>query len=180
MKPVNTEAPGSAAAPVDDDALRRFVEDVGMFMESTGVPRSAGRLVGWLLVCDPPEQSAQQLAEALGASSGGVSTNVRLLAQVGLVERVGLPDDRRTHYRIKRDAWSTSIADHLRLATAMRGFADEGLGLLAAADPSRRERLRQAQDYFAFMERELPALGRRYDEDRRSREGEAPPAPSDP
>ena len=38
-----------------------------------GLPPVAGRMWAWLLVCDPPEQTAAQLAEAVGASRGSIS-----------------------------------------------------------------------------------------------------------
>ncbi len=64
---------------------------LALFFEEMGFPRMAGRILGWLLICDPPEQSAGQLAGVLQASKGSLSTMTRLLIQMGLVERVGLP-----------------------------------------------------------------------------------------
>ena len=43
-----------------------------------------------MLICDPPAQSAGELADVLGASKGSLSTMTRLLIQVGLIERAGL------------------------------------------------------------------------------------------
>ena len=53
---------------------RHFVEDVGITFEQTGLPRTAGRIFGWLLISDPPHQSTSELAEALMASRGSISS----------------------------------------------------------------------------------------------------------
>ena len=44
---------------------KKFIEEVGIVFEQTGLPRMAGRIFGWLLLSDPPHQSNIQLAEAL-------------------------------------------------------------------------------------------------------------------
>ena len=33
-----------------------FVDRLGLFMEMLGGPRTMGRIYGWLLICDPPQQ----------------------------------------------------------------------------------------------------------------------------
>ncbi|MCP5095569.1 MAG: MarR family transcriptional regulator, partial [Chloroflexi bacterium] len=45
-----------------------FVEDVGLFFEQVGLPRMSGKIMGWLLIADPPHQSMSELVEALQAS----------------------------------------------------------------------------------------------------------------
>lgn len=146
--------------------VAEFVEDFGMAMESAGVPRAAGRLMAWLLVCDPPEQSAEDLGRALQASAGGVSTNVRLLMQYRFVERVGKAGDRRAYYRVAADAWSRVMAAQEEETSRFRVFGERGLRLLAGQSPARRERLVEMRDFFAFLEREMPALRRRYHEEK--------------
>ena len=44
---------------------KRLVEEFGIAFEQTRFPRMAGRIVGWLLISDPPYQSAEQLVDAL-------------------------------------------------------------------------------------------------------------------
>lgn len=57
-----------------------WIERVSMFCtEVYGVPPIAGRILGWLMICDPPEQSAGQIAEAIGASRASLVTNMRML-----------------------------------------------------------------------------------------------------
>lgn len=81
--------------------IMEFVEQMGGYFESSGLTRLAGRLLGWLLVCDPERQSSEELATALAASSGGISTTARMLIQFGFIERLAVAGDRRTFYRLR-------------------------------------------------------------------------------
>ncbi len=145
---------------------RHFVEDVGLFFEEMGFPRMAGRILGWLLICEPPEQSAGQLAEALQASKGSLSTMTRLLIQVGLVERVGLPGERRDYFRIKPGAWPQLIRTQMQVMTGLHQVVERGLAIMERESPARKERLLEAHDLYAFLERELPELFRRWESER--------------
>ena len=84
---------------------RQFAEEVGIVFEQTGVPRMAGRILGWLLISDPPHQSMEQITRDLLASKGSISTMTRLLIQIGLIERLSLPGVRRDYFRLRSDAW---------------------------------------------------------------------------
>jgi len=145
---------------------RHFVEDVGLFFEEMGFPRMAGRILGWLLICDPPEQSAGQLAGALQASKGSLSTMTRLLIQIGLVERVGVPGQRRDFFRIKQGAWPQLLRIQMQAMTGLHQVVERGLALLGDRDPVQRLRLQEAHDFYAFLERELPPLFQQWERER--------------
>ncbi len=147
-------------------AEQMFVEQAGIVMEHLGMPRMAGRALGWLLICDPPQQSPGELAVALQASKASISTTVRLLVQIGLVERVVLPGQRRDYFRIRADTWSRATEERMGLITSMRELAEHGLGLRTDADAAATARLREMRDFYAFYERELPALVARWRQQR--------------
>jgi len=62
-----------------DDELVSFADEMGMFYEDLGLPRAWGRVLGWLLVCDPESQSAEDFANVLHGSRGSVSMTTRAL-----------------------------------------------------------------------------------------------------
>jgi DNA-binding transcriptional regulator GbsR (MarR family) len=145
---------------------RHFTEDFGLYFEQMGYPRMAGRILGWLLICNPPIQSAGELAEVLQASKGSLSTMTRLLIQVGLIERVGLPGQRRDYFRIKPGAWPQLIKGQMQSMIGLHQMVERGLVMLQDRDPALQERLREAHDLYAFLERELPALLKRWEQER--------------
>ena len=62
-----------------------------------------GRMFALMLLRDEPLFTQAQLADELGASTGSVSTMIRLLEQLGFVERVSLPGHRRDRFRLTED-----------------------------------------------------------------------------
>ena len=129
-----------------------FVEQLGGYFESNGLTRLAGRLLGWLLVCDPERQSSEELATALAASSGGISINARMLIQFGFVERLGIAGDRRTYFRLRPNAFLAGEQQRVRAMADMQDLADAGLRALRDAPPERVRRLQQMRDLSAYME----------------------------
>ncbi|MGG6294633.1 GbsR/MarR family transcriptional regulator [Leptolyngbya sp. AN02str] len=146
-------------------AKTHFVEEVGLMFEQAGFPRMAGRIFGWLLISEPPQQSSADLAEVLQASKGSISTITRLLIQIGLLEKVGLPGDRRDYFQIKTNAWTHMTEQRLAQIVAFRKLAERGLDLLKEAPPVQQKRLQEMRDMHAFLERELPLLNQRWEEE---------------
>ncbi len=145
----------------DPDA---FVERVGEFYARLGLPRIAGRLIGWLLICTPEHQSADELCEGIGASRGSISNMLRLCTSWGLVESLGLPGERKRYYRIRPRAWAEALDDSTARFTAMREIAEEGLDVLREAPPEQRTRLEGMKELYSFFEEEFPALIERWEE----------------
>ena len=158
------------ARPSDKLERRRllaWVEEVATFFaQHNGWPPITGRILGWLLVCDPPEQSAGEIAAAIGASRASLTTTMRLLTAVALVRRGTRPGGRTGYYCIEDDAWEKVIRQRIAASTEFCAIADEGLRLLGADSP-RAARLREAYDVFAWIGRLLET--RRRPVPRRSR-----------
>jgi DNA-binding transcriptional regulator GbsR (MarR family) len=146
---------------------KHFVEDVGLAFEEEGLPRMAGRILGWLLVSEVPQVSLQELAEILHASKGSISTMSRLLMRMSVVERVSLPGERRDYIRLKPGSWSDWFAEETVKIGALRQLAEHGLELLESKSPVSRERLEEMRDLFAFLEQEYPILLERWEKKRR-------------
>ncbi|MFC2014063.1 GbsR/MarR family transcriptional regulator [Chloroflexota bacterium] len=146
-----------------------FVEEVGLFFEQSGLPRMAGRILGWLLLSDPPHQSLDGLAEALMASKGSISTVTRLLIQIGLIERISLPGVRHYYYCIRPGALTRLLRQKTEAIKAFRQLAERGLELVRDKAPQARQRLAEVRDMYAFFEREFPILVERWEQEREKR-----------
>ncbi len=140
------------------DQRQQFVEDSGLFFEKLGLTRMAGRIIGWLLVCDPPHQTMGDLVDALQASKSSISTSVRQLEQYALIQRFTRPGERRDYYRLAPDIWVWSFRARMHLVTEMRELAEHGLTLLDGEAPERRRRLELMRDVNGYLEREFPKL----------------------
>ena len=79
--------------------IERFIEHMGMSSQEDGLPRIAGRILGYFIVYGGPVSFAQ-LANELQVSRGSVSTNARTLVSFGFIERVTKPGDRQDYYQL--------------------------------------------------------------------------------
>lgn len=156
-------------APSKDEKKLAFIEEVGLVTEGLGVPRMAGRILGALLVADPPDQSADELTETLQASRGSISTMTRFLEHRGLIERVSRPGDRRTYYRNKPNAWFDVTRAEIKAISVLRQLADKGLEIIDSDDPAVRLGLEEMQEFYAFWEREFPAVFAKWERERQER-----------
>lgn len=152
-----------------EDAEQEFVERVARFFADEGLPMVAGRVIGWLLICEPPEQSAAELAETLDASRSSIGNATRMLTPSGLVEGVRRRGQRQEYFRIAPDSWSRMLAARYRKTAAFREVVADGLQVLGDAPAERRERLEQVHELYEFLESELPALWRRWEERKSAR-----------
>jgi DNA-binding Lrp family transcriptional regulator len=140
---------------------RRYAEEAAIVLSGMGLPPAYGKLLGWLLICDPPSQTSAQLAQALGLSRASVSTGMRQLESGGLARRVPIPDHRGHAYQIQPDAFIRIAAEPTKFR-AFRELMDRGLDLRGGPDAPATDRLRLTRDFYAFIERELPKLVDRF------------------
>lgn len=148
-------------ADPEDDALVTYVEELAGLFARDGLPLITGRIIGWLMVCEPAEQSAGEIAAAIAASKASLSTNLRLLTEGGLVRTVTRPGERVTYYRIDDDAWIQMFRRRMSALASFREVTAKGVRLLGADDP-RSARVRDAHEAFSWLDTELAPLWRRW------------------
>jgi DNA-binding transcriptional regulator GbsR (MarR family) len=119
-----------------------FADHTGRFYARRyAFPPMVGRVLGYLLVCDPPDQTIAELSEALLASRSAVTGALDVLE--------------RTLHAVRRSRAAGERMDRVRVdfsSAAARGFdvteyqelgdlAREGLEVLGDASPERRATL---------------------------------------
>jgi DNA-binding transcriptional regulator GbsR (MarR family) len=125
--------------------LTRFIESMGMYFESYGIPRIGGRILGLLLVAHEP-LSAEQIAAILKVSRASVSTNFRLLLTSNLAEKVTFPGDRTTYFVFPETGLEKTLVVEIQGITAMKKLAQQGMDALSAEDPA-YTRMQQMADW---------------------------------
>ncbi len=139
------------------DGLRSYAEEVGLWSSRQGTPPAFGKLLGWLLICDPPQQTSAELAAALDLSKGSVSMGMRMLERSGLARRVAIPGQRGHAYEIQPDAMIRATTDAVPHWVAMADLMRRGLDLVGADSPQ-VARLAMTRDFFEYMAEKIPAL----------------------
>ena len=131
-----------------------FVERMAALGDTTGLPPSFTQVFAWLVVCDPPQQSVEQLRAALGLSAGAISAATATLVRLGLVERVSQAGQRRLAYRLRPRAWERLLRMRLDATREICATADDAL----AHVPGPHDRLREMRAVLGHFEATLAAL----------------------
>lgn len=134
----------------EQKALLEWVEQVAMYLARDGVPPIAGRVLGWLMVCDPPEQSAGQISAAIGASRASLTSNLRVLSSMGFLTSRTRPGERTVYYRMAEGAWAVVVRRQIAGITSFLDITRKGLDLVGP-DEGRAGRVREAHATFEWM-----------------------------
>ncbi|MFC7328721.1 hypothetical protein [Marinactinospora rubrisoli] len=157
--------------------LARYARKAGDVFASVGMPRLAGEVFGYLLVCDPELRTAGQIAEALGVERSDVDAPLRLLAAIQLVQRSIPPHSPTPVYRLPDTAhWRDLARARLRLPSAVRSLTEEGLVLVGDEEGlGRGRRLREIRDFTRLVEQDFGPLRERLEAHLAARDrGEVP------
>ncbi|MGY1898227.1 MULTISPECIES: MarR family transcriptional regulator [Nocardia] len=147
-----------------NERLRAAAEKLALTLsDGGGMQRTTARVMTALLYTEQNTMTAADLCAELSISSGAVSTAIKQLIPVGLIERVPAPGSRRDHYRFRAGAWAALMSQQNTMLATMRDAAQEGIDA-SAPDTATAARLHEMQDFYTYMTNELVPLVDRWRE----------------
>lgn len=136
-----------------DQNKKYYFEEFGVLIEKSGMPRMAGRILALLLISKEPSLSIGDMTEALDVSKGSISTMLRLLMQIGLVEKIVIPGKRRDHYCVNGKLWPKFIYDRLLVISEYKKLAEKGLSIIDEENAQAKNKLEQFYHVFSFFDK---------------------------
>lgn len=145
-----------------------FTDRVAEFYASEyGFPPVAGRLLGYLLICQPPRRTIADLSEELQASRTAITSAVTLLERYHAVRRtrsagqradvIGLDPQALDPTGFAAESYRTQAAlarEALNLLTDANADANADVG----ADSGRHALIGEAAEFYDFLAERMPAL----------------------
>ena len=145
-----------------NDREAAFVEEMGQYMGGYGITPMAGRLWAWLLICEPTEQTAADLATDLQASRGAISGAAAFLSAAGMVRRVRRRGDRREFLSAPPGTFDNLLRGIAATYSRLVEITEDGLAATAHRPPGSAARLEEVHDATIFLRSALPELVDRY------------------
>jgi DNA-binding transcriptional regulator GbsR (MarR family) len=133
-------------AKLDKDS-QEFVESMGLVFQADGLPRIAGRILGFLTIRDDAH-SLQELADQLEVSRGSVSTNTRLLEQFGMIERIAKSGDRQGFYRLAAEAFPNVLSGAIQRMTKARQIIQKAVDRIPKKSAGARKNLADMSRFY--------------------------------
>ena len=134
--------------------LHEQVEKFSLVFERFGFPRMAGRMFELMLLRDDPLITQSELTEELNARTGSVSTMIRLLEQLGFVERLSLPGHRRDRFRVRTDPLVEMSRRRIEGAIQMIDILERAKHSKEIG-PTATERLERAESFYRHFHVEM-------------------------
>ena len=133
------------------DAEITFADHMGRFYARRfAFPPMVGRLIGYLAVADPPEQSIGELADALLASRSAITNAVKVLETMRLVRRTRVAGERMDRVRLDLNSPQAMGLDTTEYEE-MRELVREGLDVVRDAPPERQAVLLEWSEFADFV-----------------------------
>lgn len=143
---------------MNNDSILLFADHMGRFYaKQYSFPPVVGRLIGYLSVCEPMQQSIGDISEALLTSRSAINGAVKMLETLGLIGRTRPAGSRSDRISLNPGNWENTgfRADEYIQQAAL---AREGLELLKDASKERRQVLEEAEALNEFLAERMPVL----------------------
>lgn len=131
----------------------RFIEDVARLLMPWGVPQTAARLYGYLLLSAEPV-SLDRMTADLEISKSSASVAARLLEQYTLAHRLGERGSKRVLYEVA-DNYEGMLAQQNRLLDALADLLRAGARTATSA--ATRARLAEMAEFYLVTRQAMEA-----------------------
>jgi DNA-binding transcriptional regulator GbsR (MarR family) len=150
----------------DEDATRRFVDQMSEQLAGWGFPRMAARVLLTITVAEDGTRTAAELAGSLQASPAAISGAVRLLVQMAMVQREPVAGSRRVRYRIRDEAWYEASLEKRAFLEVVADLVAEGTKAVGGEGTEAGARLAEVREFMLFSADELEVLLEKWRESR--------------
>lgn len=143
-----------------------YVDQVGRFFSTRyDMPPVTGRVLGWLMICEPAERTAAEIAEDLQMSRSAVGAAVATLERWGQARRIRRAGERADRISVIAAAGEHKLAEDDEYS-ASAALGREGLELLRDEPLERKGRLLEMVAFAEFLIERMPAVAEEWHERR--------------
>jgi DNA-binding transcriptional regulator GbsR (MarR family) len=146
------------------ESERRFIDEVARLMVPWGVPQTAARLYGYLLLSAEPV-SLDRITVDLEVSKSSASVAARLLEKYTLARRQGERGSKRALYEVS-DNYEQMLTEQNRLLQALADQLKTGASI--AASGTVRNRLKEMVEFYLVTRQTMESALQRWRTRKRS------------
>lgn len=151
-----------------NDIQAGHIEDTGLFFEKLGLTRMAGRIFGYLMVADKENVAFEELPTVLNASKSSISTNVRVLVQIGFIKPVTFSGDRKTYFCLMPEMdWGTHLNRKVQDLDHMKKIFEKSYEFRKNKNDNTSLWLKESIDFYIWLMEIFPELIEKWRESRK-------------
>jgi len=136
----------------------KYIERVGLFYEKYGLPKMAGRILGYLISSETDYNSFSDLIDALKASKGSISGNINLLLNQNMITKHMKSGDRKSYYEISIKNLENILDSKIKSISEFKSIFECGNELKEKKKTNTYVSISEIIRYYEFLEKEIPLL----------------------
>ena len=160
--------------PTLNEKQRELIERIGVLHDRIGFPPATSRVLGLLLVTREPELTFDQIRETLALSKSSTSSALNLLLQVGSIEYLTRPGDRKRYFRKSYKDWEASLLGRLDVLFSLREPLREALELRNGELGDKDRAIARMVEFLGFLETEIHDAYQRWEEGQEEENADGP------
>ena len=131
---------------------RRQVERIGVVFEKSGMSPVAARIIGLLMMAEPPYLTLEEITEAIRASKSSVSNALKFLQSEGLIEYITFSGDRRRYFQLYPTTWLEVLQQRIATIAPFREILLETVNMRSDQYPQFNQSLLDICDLYGAFE----------------------------
>ena len=140
-----------------------WVERFGFFLEKSGYPPAAARILAFLLINPGAESTFDEVQDGLGLSKGAVSGGLKHLIDRGKVLESKRPGERKRRFVVSLQ-WHDGVKRFFLYNAAIVAFLKEGLELRQDKGQESSEQMAELVGFLEFLRVEFADVEKRWEE----------------
>jgi DNA-binding transcriptional regulator GbsR (MarR family) len=145
-----------------------YIEEVGLFYEQYGLPKMAGRILGFLIASNTDNNSFEEIQHALKASKGSISGNINLLLNQNMIVKHMVTGERKSYFKIALNSLENILESKAKSVTQFKNVLRDGLSFNPSSEEAKYRSLAEIVDYYEFLEKEIPLLRAKWEAQKRN------------
>jgi DNA-binding transcriptional regulator GbsR (MarR family) len=137
--------------------VKELVEKIGVVVEKAGFQPAVGRVLGCLMVSDPPYKTFDEIQRYLGISKSAVSNALNGLMSRDMVDYITMPGDRKRYFQLAAHGMISQMKKKIGLHSAMPQLLQIVVEARSNKYPEFNRSLLETSEFLSFMEKEINA-----------------------
>lgn len=138
-------------------SVKELVEKIGVAMEKGGLQPAVGRVLGYLMVSDPPYKTFDEIQGYLGISKSAVSNALNGLMSKEMVDYITMPGDRKRYFQLAQAGMISHMKKKIGLHSALPELLRTVVHARSNKYPEFNRSLLETCEFLSFMEKEINA-----------------------
>jgi len=135
--------------------FKEQVEKIGIELSWVGFPPIVSRIIGFLLLANPPCQSFYQIQEFLSASKSAISYAINYLLNNNDIETVTFPGDRKRYFKLREGTWISIIKKALVQLTSPKNIFKEIAVFRQHENPEQSRSFMEISQLYELIEKKV-------------------------